>query len=159
MTEISPASGKATDAGAPVRIPLHLHLRQDRFSKRRDSRVLRLVPDDAHHDRALHRGPIHRVRTREEVHESPGRLLALIAHRGRRRRRWCGCGVDDPARRCKNALTDTRDFDGFGDPSLPGHVGRAQGHLATRWDARVFEGPHTARGHAHAEQCAVLALV
>lgn len=60
----------------PVRISLHFQLRQDRLAKRRDGGVLRLVPDDAHDDRTLHR-PIHPARTCEEVHESLVRLLAL----------------------------------------------------------------------------------
>jgi len=69
---LNPRSGEATDADAPIRISLHFHLRKDRFTKRRDIGFLRLVPDDAHYDRALHRRPIHRIRIREETHESSG---------------------------------------------------------------------------------------
>jgi len=72
VSRLNPRSGKTANADAPIRISLHFHLRKDRFSKRRDIRFLRLVPDDAHHDRALHRRPIHRIRTREENDESPG---------------------------------------------------------------------------------------
>src|SRR6266851_6876148 len=159
VSRLNPRSGKTTNADAPIRISLHYHLRKDRFSKRRDIRFLRLVPDDAHHDRALHRRPIHRIRTREENDEFPGRLLTFIAHRSRRRRRRCSCGAHHPSRCRKDALADTRYFGRSGDPLLSGYAGRAQDHLATRRGARVYEGPHAAHGHAHAEQCVVLALV